>query len=147
MDAIGNRASPEDVVRLARAWIGTPYVLGAALRGAGADCVGVVRGVFRDVTGAEPPAPPGWRADWSMGPGHPLILAARRHLVPRPVLLAAPGDVVGFRLGADRVAHCGILTGRGRMVHAKEGVGVVEVHMGAMAAQIAFAASFPAPPD
>lgn len=47
------------VVIAARRWIGTPYVHQAALRGAGADCLGLVRGVWREVLGEEPePVPP-----------------------------------------------------------------------------------------
>lgn len=42
----------------ARAWMGTPYVLSAALRGVGCDCIGLVRGVWSDVTGKPAPAPP-----------------------------------------------------------------------------------------
>ena len=43
----------ERAVEIARAWIGTPYVhQGSACR-AGADCLGLVRGVWRGLYGAE----------------------------------------------------------------------------------------------
>ena len=37
------------IVAAARAWIGTPYRHQAALRGVGCDCLGLLRGVWRDV--------------------------------------------------------------------------------------------------
>ncbi|SES76922.1 DUF6950 family protein [Oceanicella actignis] len=132
-----------DPVAAARAWIGTPYRAGAALRGVGCDCVGLVRGVLRDVTGRHVPAPHGWRADWAAAPGAPLLDAARRHLIELKPAEARPGDVVAFRMGGARVAHCGILTDAGRVVHAAEGVGVVEVTLAAWRGRIAFCARFP----
>ncbi len=53
------------IVALARGWIGTPYVHQASCRGAGADCLGLIRGVWRELIGAEPEAVPAYRADWS----------------------------------------------------------------------------------
>ncbi len=42
----------EAIVAEARSWIGTPYRHGAALKGSGCDCLGLVRGVWRGVFGA-----------------------------------------------------------------------------------------------
>jgi len=47
-------ADPEAVIAAARAWLGTPYHNQASLRGVGCDCLGLARGVGRDVVGAEP---------------------------------------------------------------------------------------------
>ena len=41
------------LVSEARLWLGTPYVHQMACRGAGCDCLGLVRGVWRGVYGAE----------------------------------------------------------------------------------------------
>jgi NlpC/P60 family putative phage cell wall peptidase len=46
----------------ARRWIGTPYRHGASARGAGADCLGLIRGVWRALYGAEPETPPAYTA-------------------------------------------------------------------------------------
>jgi cell wall-associated NlpC family hydrolase len=40
------------VVALARTWLGTPYHHQASLRGAGADCLGLLRGVYAELYGA-----------------------------------------------------------------------------------------------
>lgn len=134
-------ADPETVVASARAWIGTPYILGAALRGVGCDCVGLIRGVLADVAGGEIPKIPGWRADWAEASGRPLFQAAGEYLLPAPHD-PRPGDVVAFRMGR-REAHVGILALGGSVIHAAETVGVVEVPLGPLADRIAFRAAFP----
>lgn len=136
MDDIRTRA-----LEAAYAWIGTPYMLGAALRGVGADCVGLVRGVYADVTGQPiPPAPP-WRQDWVADRARPLVTAARKYLHPLDSTEAAPGDVVVLRMQGGREAHAGILAPDDHLIHAQEGVGVVLVPFTAFRPQIAFAAA------
>lgn len=124
-------ARQEDIVTAARGWIGTPYRHQAACRGAGCDCLGLVRGVWREVMGAEPERPPAYSVDWSE-PAREEVLwaAARRHLRVRPLADETPGDVILFRMRAGAVAkHLGICTRTGRdarFVHAYSGHGVVE---------------------
>ena len=55
-----------DIVTAARLWIGTPYRHQAATRGAGCDCLGLLRGVWRHLYGDEPLAVPPYRANWRM---------------------------------------------------------------------------------
>ena len=45
---------PARVIAIARAWLGTPYHDQASLRGVGCDCLGLARGVWREVVGPEP---------------------------------------------------------------------------------------------
>lgn len=135
-------ASPDAVVAAARAWVGTPYVLGAALRGAGCDCVGLIRGVLADLTGGPVVPVPGWRPDWASASGRPLFSAAALHLAPAPHD-PRPGDVIAFRVGG-REAHVGIMSHGGGVIHAAEGLGVVEVPLGGYADRIAFRVAFPA---
>ena len=52
--AEAGEALRQALVAEARAWLGTPYRHQAALRGVGCDCLGLVRGVWRAVHGAEP---------------------------------------------------------------------------------------------
>lgn len=113
----------------ARRWIGTPYRHQASVRGAGADCLGLVRGVWRACCGDEPEAAPPYSMDWSEPQGEErLWAAALRHLTP--VVTARPGDVLLFRMRAGAVAkHLGILSEDGahpRFVHAYSGHGVIE---------------------
>jgi NlpC/P60 family putative phage cell wall peptidase len=116
-------------VDIARGWIGTPYLHQASRRGAGADCLGLVRGVWRELLGAEPALVPAYTPDWSEARREEALWeAARRHLLVREV--AAPGDVLLFRMRDGSVAkHLGILTeseAAPRFVHAYSGHGVVE---------------------
>lgn len=119
------------VAAAARGWIGTPYRHGASCRGAGADCLGLVRGVWRDLYGAEPERVPAYGPDWSEAAGEErLWAAAARNLSPRdgadPAAIAA-GDVLLFRMRDGAVAkHLGIATGPATFVHAYSGHGVIE---------------------
>lgn len=118
-----------DVVAVARDWIGTPYVHQASVRGAGTDCLGLIRGVWREICGAEPEPMPPYSPDWGEIGGAELLLAgALRHLVAAGD--EAPGDVIVFRMRQGAVAkHLGILSHIGsgaRFIHAYDRHGVVE---------------------
>lgn len=116
------------VTDITQSWIGTPYVHQASRRGAGADCLGLVRGVWRELLGAEPPDVPPYTADWAE-PAREEVLwdAAKRLLVPRPVEDVAPGRVLLFRMREGGVAkHLGIASGTASFIHAYSGHGVVE---------------------
>ncbi len=121
------------IVRAARAWIGTPYRHQAACRGAGTDCLGLIRGVWREVLGAEPEAVPAYSMDWSEPQGEErLWQAAQRHLIPAPLGGEGfdPGDVILFRMRGNAVAkHLGIVASAVSpmtFVHAYVRHGVVE---------------------
>ncbi|MBY0225420.1 MAG: C40 family peptidase [Hyphomicrobium sp.] len=124
MDPLGQR-----VVTAAREWIGTPYHHQASVKGVGADCLGLVRGVFRDVMGLEPETPPAYSRDWGEADGCETLLdAAGRHLSSMPLTELAPGDVIVFRLRPRTVAkHAAILATPLSMIHAMEGTAAAEV--------------------
>lgn len=123
-------------IEAARAWLGTPYRHQASEKGVGADCLGLVRGVWREVIGEEPETPPAYSADWAeVGDEETLLEAARRRLVERPVAAMRPGDVLLFRMSEGAaVKHCAILSEidgpEPRMIHAYWGRAVVESWMG-----------------
>ena len=126
MSAVAEAALAE-----ARGWIGTPYVHQASAKGAGCDCLGLVRGVWRVLYGREPEAVPGYTSDWSEFDGRErLAEAAGRHLLPCRPGDEAAGQVILFRMRDRAVAkHLGILAGTGAgasFVHAFSGHGVVE---------------------
>lgn len=115
----------------ARLWIGTPYVHQAATRGAGSDCLGLLRGVWRALNGAEPEIVPAYTSDWSEpGNNEDLWQAARRWLVEVPGLMVTPGDVLLFRMRTGSVAkHLGIVASvepHASFIHAYTGHGVIE---------------------
>ena len=119
------------IVASAQSWIGTPYLHQASLKGAGADCLGLLRGVWREVIGPEPEAVPAYSADWSEASGiEELAAAALRWLVPKPLSAEALGDVLLFRMRSGAVAkHLGLVAQVGAaasFVHAYSGHSVVE---------------------
>ncbi len=122
----GNRA-----VQAARGWLGTPYRHQASCRGAGADCLGLVRGVWRELYGEEPEATPPYSADWAE-PQRDEVLwrAALRHLRERHDGEIAPGNVLLFRMRDGSIAkHLGIAAEVGTQasfIHAYSGHDVTE---------------------
>ena len=116
----------EEIVAAAVNWVGTPYRHQGARRGVGCDCLGLVRGVWAEVYGAEAEAPGPYSMDWAeAGDGEPLLEAARRHCVGvdrRP----QRGDLILFRWRAGMPAkHAGIAIGPDHFVHAYSGAAVV----------------------
>ena len=118
------------VVAAARGWIGTPYVHQASVRGAGADCLGLVRGVWREILGEEPEVPPPYTADWGETGREELLMAAGLRHMAQVTGGWVEGQVLLFRMREGAVAkHLGILSQAGedaRFVHAYDRHGVVE---------------------
>ncbi|MBN9450603.1 MAG: C40 family peptidase [Bosea sp.] len=119
----------DEIVDAARLWLGTPYHHQASLCGIGCDCLGLVRGVWRDLCGAEPEQPPPYSPNWAESlRQETLALAASRHLLPIAVSEAQAGDVLLFRWREHLPAkHCAILAGPGSIIHAHDGAAVAEV--------------------
>ena len=136
-----------DIVQAARGWIGTPYVHQASVKGGGTDCLGLVRGVWREFFGSEPEAMPAYTPDWGETGDNELLLGgAERFLRPAPD--EQPGDVLVFRMRAGAIAkHMGILAETGTeatFVHAYDRHGVVESpHSAPWRARIAGRFRFP----
>jgi NlpC/P60 family putative phage cell wall peptidase len=115
------------VLAEARAWIGTPYQHQASSKGAGCDCLGLVRGVWRALYGAEPEVLSPYTPDWAERGDEALLLALHRHCVEQQE--AAPGDVLLFRMDARAPAkHAAILDSDDALIHAYWGRAVVRSH-------------------
>lgn len=116
-------------VAIAERWIGTPYRHQAAVEGAGCDCLGLLRGIWREIFGREPETVPAYTSDWAE-PAREEVLwqAARRHLIAKPLADEAPGDVLLFRMARGAVAkHLGLqrrVGPRAAFIHAYERHGV-----------------------
>ncbi len=109
----------------ARRWIGTPWVPAGSQRGVGANCLGFLAGVARNLGmrdlaeafmpyrgHAAPPAP------------KTLLLGLRRHLRRCPLAEALPGDLLLFDLGSG-LRHVALLSAPGTVVHAHQVQGKV----------------------
>ena len=120
----------DNLVRIARSWLGTPFHPHAAIRGVGVDCVHLLAEIYRETglfAGYELPR-------YTMGGGDhadvSLVVSwLEAHPRFRRLDLAADtlaaGDLVTFRLG--RVAHhVGLMLSEKTFLHAIRDCGVLE---------------------
>lgn len=129
------------ILYIARTWIGTPYRHQQSTLGVGADCLGLVRGVWSTYYDRELIQPPPYTRDWAetrqTSLGEPLLDAANHYLTKIPPSQAVPGDVLLVRMRATAaVKHCAFISGVGMpakngcivqsIIHAYLGHGVVE---------------------
>jgi NlpC/P60 family putative phage cell wall peptidase len=141
-------ADPEQVIAAARDWLGTPYHDQASVKGVGCDCLGLVRGVWRELYGPEPMPVPPYSRDWGeTGAREPLAEAAHKVMPEVPVTDLPLGALTLFRMRTGAVAkHCGIVSAPDRFIHAYERTGVIEERLdSAWRRRLAFAFLFPSP--
>lgn len=111
------------VLAIAEEWLGTPYRHGASRLQVGCDCLGLIRGIWRELYGTEPEDAGTYSRDWAeLSRDEPLINAARRHMHLKPLTDMQAGDLMIFRW-RDGVAakHLGIIAESNRFIHAYEG--------------------------
>ncbi len=139
-------ADPAVVIAAAREWLGTPYHDQASLRGVGTDCLGLARGIWRDVVGPEPTVIPPYTRDWGeVGDREVMATTAVEWMPQVPLSEMAPGDLIMFRMRRGAIAkHCGILVSDIRFIHAYDRLGVVEDNLNAgWRRRIAYAFRYP----
>lgn len=113
----------ETVLALAESWIGTPYRHQGAAKGIGCDCIGLIRGIWRELYSKEPETVPAYAPDWAERSGEDRLMDAARRLFGEPIAVgeAEPGDLLLFRWRPDCAAkHAGILAGPRHFIHAYE---------------------------
>ncbi|SNY92807.1 putative phage cell wall peptidase, NlpC/P60 family [Cohaesibacter sp. ES.047] len=133
------------VIDEALSWTGTPYTHQASCKGAGCDCLGLIRGVYRAFW-LEPETPPPYSPDWAEAGGRETLAeAAHRYLIPVPIAARTPGDVLLFRYKRGFPAkHAGILINPTQFLHAQHGGSVVLASLNSWwLRHIAFVFSFP----
>ncbi|MAM37102.1 MAG: peptidase [Erythrobacter sp.] len=141
-------ADPKKVVAAARGWLGTPYHDQASVKGVGCDCLGLARGVWREVVGSETLPVPPYSRDWGeIGSREVLADSAARVMIRIDPETAGAGAAVLFRMRAGAIVkHVGILTGPDSFIHSYERLGVIEEPLtNAWRRRIAFAFLFPRP--
>ena len=115
------------VLKEAYQWLGTPYRHGAARKQVGCDCLGLIRGVWREIYGYEPEKPATYAPDWAeLSDKEPLLDAAAKHMMrcPMPVSIKdiMPAQVLIFRWQPTMAAkHIAIMGQEGRFIHAYHG--------------------------
>lgn len=116
------------VQHLAEQWIGTPYRHQGSGKQIGCDCLGLVRGIWREVYGEEPEEPPAYAPDWAERGSHDALYDAACRYFSAPIKIdqMQGGDLLLFRWRAGHAAkHLGIYCGNSAFIHAYEQSGVV----------------------
>jgi NlpC/P60 family putative phage cell wall peptidase len=119
----------DNIITAARGWLGTPYLHQASLKGVGCDCLGLIRGVWREIYGHEEIPIPVYSPDWAESSREESFYDTAKAFM-QPVSLAEiqPGDLLLFRWRDNLPAkHCGILTDHDHFIHAHDGACVAEV--------------------
>ncbi len=113
--SISAQSMRDSIVSLARAQVGTKYVLGGETPDRGFDCSGLVRYLM---------------AAWNVALPRTAAQQARSGVaVSRDTTSLRPGDLLTFGRG-KRASHIGIYVGDGRFVHASSKAGrVVESNL------------------
>ncbi len=120
----------EEIAFVTRQWIGTPYRHQASRKNVGCDCLGLLRGVWREVVGAEPRKIPPYSANWR----DKKNISALEEAADRFLVLSGEepqvGDVILFKMISNLPPkHCAIMVERDAFVHAQEHIGVVEANL------------------
>ena len=109
-------AAGERIVAVAETWIGTPYRHQGATRGIGCDCIGLIRGIWRELYGEEPEPVGPYAPDWAERGGEDRLLEAGIRLfgpalgggqVPAGVEHDEVGlpEIGGEPLAGDQIVH------------------------------------------
>lgn len=144
---------PEPSISLARdailaeavRWIGTPYCHQACKRGVGADCLGLIVGVWNAVATTPLELARHDQRSWAQhADGEPLLDGLRQFLNEQNPAEAVPGDVLALRWRSRWPAsHLAILMPDTTIVHAYEGGRVVRSNLVPWTAHIATSFAFP----
>ncbi len=112
-------------------WLDTPYQHQASERGAGCDCLGLIRGIYRHLYGYEPTDLPPYTPDWAEIRGEETLYeAAKTWLCEIPKSKTEIGDLVLFRMTPTAPCkHIAILTAPDIITHAYWGRAVVESYL------------------
>ncbi|PZM17079.1 NlpC/P60 family protein [Rhizobium tubonense] len=116
------------VLSIAGSWTGTPYRHQGSTKNIGCDCLGLIRGIWRELYGTEPELPRPYAPDWAERSGEDrLMQAAIRYFgAPVPQGEGRPGDLLLFRWRPDCSAkHAGILCKDMHFIHAYEQAAVI----------------------
>jgi hypothetical protein len=128
--------TPQDIIRAARGWIGTPFHHQARVKGVGVDCIGLLVGIARELELTDDKGLP--LADYDqpnyspLPDGRGLKTAVSLHLLELASAgEASLGDVYLFRFQQDP-QHVGILSelpdGAASIIHCYSNTGKVVEH-------------------
>lgn len=118
----------DQALAIAKRWIGTPYRHQGSKCQVGCDCLGLIRGIWRELYGDEPEATPPYSRAWAeTTKDEPLLAACERWFAPTlDDALIEPGMVLVFRWQKGSAAkHLGVALDQDHFIHAYSGQAVV----------------------
>lgn len=138
-------ADREAILAEAVRWIGTPYCHQASKRGVGADCLGLIVGIWNALASKPLVLPRHDQRSWAQhAAGEPLLEGLGQFLIEKPTPSADPGDVLALRWRSSWPAsHLAVLMDDGTIVHAYEGGRVVRSNLAPWARHVAACFAFP----
>jgi NlpC/P60 family putative phage cell wall peptidase len=138
-------ADREAILAEAVRWIGTPYCHQASRRGVGADCLGLIVGIWNALATTPLDLPRQDQRSWAQhADGEPLLDGLRQFLNEKPAATAEPGNVLALRWRSHWPAsHLAVLMDDGTIVHAYEGGRVVRSNLAPWASHVAACFAFP----
>ena len=131
----------EQAVAVARTWIGTPYVLGGRLKGAGIDCATLLAEYLIEIGACQREALGFYSHDWfhhATEERYKYALLKHAKQIAETICIgtpnAGPGDIVLFKVARSRIYnHGAIVTAWPHGVHAFD-QSVAEVNLALHAA-------------
>lgn len=114
---------PEDVVRIAREYLGTPFHMDGRIKNVGIDCIGLIICIAKEL---------GW--DGPSCTKYRLLDGQRRcevakqelGLVDLPTIV--PGCIVCIKVGHSYITHFGVVVDEDRIIHSTDRIGKVVEH-------------------
>ena len=93
------------VVAIARGFIGTPYRHQGSLKGVGCDCLGLIRGVWRELYGVEPEVPAPYAPDWAERAGEERLVQLAADIAEARRLARGEQDENAAEDDGERIGH------------------------------------------
>lgn len=125
---MSNKITDDELITEVRSWLGTKWVHGQSVKGAGVDCIHFPMQVYKNL-GVLPEdyKMPTYARDWAMHNKTSLIERGLEELCDRLPTIddAEIGDIVVFKTGMT-TGHAGIYIGDGRVIHSEIRNGVRE---------------------
>lgn len=119
------------IVKETKEWCGTKWQHQASLKGIACDCVGLIRGVYRELTGKEIQTTMDYPATWHLFKEEERLLGECRKYAGEEIEFndILPGDIITFSFKPRFVDHhIGIFLGDGMFAHSYLDVGKVVIN-------------------
>lgn len=101
----------------ALSYVGTPYINGANVKGAGLDCCTLITNIYQEMGWADIPMEFGYSGDWYCQKNCKELVLAYLTKYCYEVDELQPGDVISYRWGRSNYAHLAMYIGNGCIIH------------------------------